>query len=153
MALSDEKMKAISREYGLREATPFQLSFFEKVIGQEDSSSRYQAFVDLAKEHLPPDVPAVYDALKRRDYQMKDETDINVYVDRVAARHWRKFEWMFSSLFAEYPRQLLKEIDLVVWGCGCGLELLALYDQLENAPFPMEVTQSCISALVRLVQL
>lgn len=129
MALSDEKMKKISNAYGLKEFTPFQLDFFEQVMDKDDSDSRYDAFVELSRGHLPSNISEVYDALKKRDYRMKDDNDINVYVDRVASRHLKKFDWMFSSLFAAYQRQLQKDIDIVIWGCGCGLELLALYDQ------------------------
>ncbi len=61
---------------------------------------------------------------------------MDVYVTRVAGRHLPKFQWLYTSLFQEYNQVFTKELDLVIWGCGCGLDLLAFYDCAQREKNP-----------------
>ena len=89
----------------------------------------YEAFVRICREGAPPDADKRYQYLRNNGYVARDESDIDVYVTRVAARHWPKFQWLYDRLFEKRPDVFQGELDLVVWGCGCGLDLLALHDR------------------------
>lgn len=112
---------------------------FQSVLRCEPASL-YEAFVQLAKKALPPatDVDARYQYLRspQGKFIARDEADVNVYTVRVAQRHIPKFKWLYKELFREYSEVFNKDIDLVVWGCGCGLDLLALYDQARSQKNP-----------------
>ncbi len=95
---------------------------------QEDVSL-YEAFLKTCCDNLPNDADARYDWLRRNGYVARDEADINVYVSRVASRHYPKFQWLYDNLFKNNGGLFQGELDLVIWGCGCGLDLLALYDR------------------------
>lgn len=96
---------------------------------QDGCESLYGEFVHLCREILPPDIDERYEWLKNNGYAVRDDADIAVYVHKVAARHQPKFQWLYDNLFQQYPNVFQGELDLVVWGCGCGLDLLALYDR------------------------
>ena len=102
---------------------------FLKALHGEDSL--YDAFVRLSEKALPTDADARYMYLRspQGKFIARDEADVDVYVVRVAKRHIPKFRWLYDGLFKAYPEVFGKDIDLVVWGCGCGLDLLALYDR------------------------
>lgn len=103
---------------------------FSKVIREAASADlSYKSFWELCSKLLPADAYPRYCALKKRDYIAKDEYDVNVYVKYVAARHRDKFSALYGALFKKYSKVLTDCVELVVWGCGCGLDLLALHDQ------------------------
>ena len=93
--------------------------------------SLYDTFVEICRGQTKNlnDIEIRYQNLRNNGYVVRDETDICVYVTKVAAKHSPKFKWLYDNLFREFPAVFQREIDLVVWGCGCGLDLLALYDQ------------------------
>ena len=106
--------------------------FFDKLVEalqSEDDKPLYDSFVQICYNQLPPDTDERYQWLRSNGYVARDEDDINVYVAKVAGRHAPKFRWLYDNLFTAYPSVFQGEIDLVVWGCGCGLDLLALYDR------------------------
>lgn len=96
----------------------------------------YDSFVQICYNQLPPDTDERYQWLRSNGYVARDEDDINVYVAKVARRHAPKFKWLYDNLFAQYQNVFQGEIDLVVWGCGCGLDLLALYDRAMQQNIP-----------------
>lgn len=106
----------------------FKDDFLKALHGE---SSLYDAFVRLSEKALPADADVRYQYLRspQGKFIARDEADVDVYVVRVAKRHIPKFRWLYDGLFKAYPEVFGKDIDLVVWGCGCGLDLLALYDR------------------------
>ena len=96
---------------------------------QDGCESLYGEFVRICHENLPCDADVRYQWLRNNGYVVRDDADIAVYVHKVAARHQPKFQWLYGNLFQQYPNVFQGELDLVVWGCGCGLDLLALYDR------------------------
>lgn len=105
-------------------------NFSSKLLaGIQKDESVYDAFFRICCEELPDDVDARYQWLKNKGYIARDEADISVYVAKVAAKHRAKFKWLYDHLFQEFANVFQGELDLVVWGCGCGLDLLALYDR------------------------
>jgi hypothetical protein len=106
------------------------------LLQTEDSRPLYETFFDICKGLLPPDADIRYQWLRENAYVVRDEDDINVYVAKVARRHAPKFKWLYDNLFAQYQNVFQGEIDLVVWGCGCGLDLLALYDRAMQQNIP-----------------
>lgn len=110
---------------------------FAKIVRESESSdSLYNAFVELCSKSLPADAYERYRSLKRRNYIANDEVDVNVYVKNVANKHRQKFNSLYSRLFEKYSNIFTDCVDLVVWGCGCGLDLLALYDQASKERNP-----------------
>lgn len=97
----------------------------------DGQTSLYNAFVDFSRRNLPVDADARYQYLRSSEgrFIARDEEDVNVYTVRVAGRHHEKFRWLYDALFSSYSQVFSKDVDLVVWGCGCGLDLLALYDR------------------------
>ena len=98
--------------------------FFDKLVEalqSEDDKPLYDSFVQICYNQLPPDTDERYQWLRSNGYVARDEDDINVYVAKVARRHAPKFKWLYDNLFAQYQNVFQGEIDLVVWGCGCGL--------------------------------
>ena len=89
----------------------------------------YDSFFGICGEDLPNDADERYQWLRNNGYVARDEAYINVYVAKVAARHKPKFRWLYDKLFEKFPNIFQGDVDLVVWGCGCGLDLLALYDR------------------------
>lgn len=53
-----------------------------------------------------------------------------------AARHWPRARWVQAKFFEDYGQMLVGPVDLVLWGCGCGLDLLAFYDQALQCEIP-----------------
>ena len=110
---------------------------FAKIVRESESSdSLYNAFVELCSKSLPADAYERYRNLKSRNYIANDEVDVNVYVKNVANKHRQKFNSLYSRLFEKYSNIFTDCVDLVVWGCGCGLDLLALYDQASKERNP-----------------
>lgn len=105
----------------------FQDRLFKAI--QDGCESLYGEFVRICHENLPCDADVRYQWLRNNGYVVRDDADIAVYVHKVAARHQPKFQWLYGNLFQQYPNVFQGELDLVVWGCGCGLDLLALYDR------------------------
>lgn len=103
---------------------------------RQGTNSLYSAFVERCCKSLPVDAEERYQWLRNNGYVVRDEDDICVYVSKVAQRHEPKFKWLYDNLFREYPAAFQNELDLVVWGCGCGLDLLALYDRAMNENNP-----------------
>lgn len=103
---------------------------FRKAL-HDGRASLYDSFLDIARKSLPADADARYQYLRSPNgrFVARDENDVNVYTVRVAARHSGKFKWLYDALFSEYRTVFSKDLDVVVWGCGCGLDLLALYDR------------------------
>jgi hypothetical protein len=133
----------LSRRIERKKKRSFKEDFHKIVLEATTSDSLYSAFVNMSRANLPPDVSVRYDALKRRGYIANDEPDIDVYVSRVAHKHAAKFAKIYGKLFETYRGAFTDCVDLVVWGCGCGLDLLALYDnamQKRNPSFWMAVT-------------
>ena len=95
----------------------------------QKGESVYESFFRICRECLPFDADTRYQWLKVNGYIARDEADIRVYVARVAAKHRARFKWLYDNLFVRFPYVFQNEVDLVVWGCGCGLDLLALYDR------------------------
>ena len=106
------------------------------LLAIQKDESVYDSFFRICREDLPNDADERYQWLRSNGYVARDEADINVYVAKVAYRHAPKFKWLYENLFRKYPHLFQNELDLVVWGCGCGLDLLALYDRAlkENNP-------------------
>lgn len=110
---------------------------FAKIVRESESSdSLYNAFVELCSKSLPDNAYERYLRLKSRNYIANDEIDVNVYVKNVANKHRPKFNILYSRLFEKYSNIFTDCVDLVVWGCGCGLDLLALYDQASKERNP-----------------
>ena len=95
----------------------------------QTGESLYDSFLRTCRENLPANVDDRYSWLRSNGFVARDEKDISVYVTKVATKHWPKFRWLYDNLFINYPKVFQGELDLVVWGCGCGLDLLALYDR------------------------
>ena len=89
----------------------------------------YEAFTKIANRRVPADSDVRYARLRSTGFVMRDDADIDVYTQRVAGRHCGKFQWLYTNLFQRYRAIFTSPIALVVWGCGCGLDLIALYDQ------------------------
>ena len=116
---------------------------FLKVVHGEPGSL-YEAFVQLSKKSLPLDADARYQYLRspQGKFIARDDADVDVYTVKVANRHVEKFKWLYDGLYNSYSDVFSKDIDVVVWGCGCGLDLLALYDRAcaqENPQLWMKV--------------
>lgn len=99
------------------------------LLAIQKDESVYDSFFRICREDLPNDADERYQWLRSNGYVARDEADIDVYVAKVAARHKPKFRWLYDKLFEKFSNIFQGEIDLVVWGCGCGLDLLALYDR------------------------
>ncbi len=110
---------------------------FIKVVNGEPQSL-YDAFVELSERRLPSDAYERYQYLRspQGKFVARDEADVDVYVTKVARRHLPKFKWLYKSLYQSYQEVFSKDIDLVVWGCGCGLDLLAFYDCAQEQKNP-----------------
>lgn len=120
----------------------FRERFHQAVLQAESSDSLYKAFVSLSIENLPRDTSGLYARLKSNGYIAKTELDVDVYVKHVASKHAGKFSTLYKKLFEKFSGTFSDCVDIVVWGCGCGLDLLALYDQAmkqENPNFWMVV--------------
>lgn len=106
--------------------TPFEEDFHRCLLSNEPL---YDAFLRMSAARLPRDAAARYARLRRTGFIMQDAADVDTYTHRVGRRHVPKFKWLYRSLFENYRRTFTSQIGLVVWGCGCGLDLIALYDQ------------------------
>lgn len=103
----------------------------------QDGQDVYKAFVSITRDNLPADADSRYARLRGAGkYVCQDEADVNVYVDKVASRHIPKFTWLYGKLFEKFNVDFSGEVDIVVWGCGCGLDLLALYDVAQKQKSP-----------------
>lgn len=107
----------------------FKERFHQAVLQAESSDSLYKAFVGLSMENLPRDTSELYSRLKNRGYIAETELDMDVYVKHVASKHAGKFSMLYKKLFEKFGGTFSDCVDIVVWGSGCGLDLLALYDQ------------------------
>lgn len=119
----------LSRQIKRKKTSSFKEAFHEMVLKATTSDSLYSEFVKMSSANLPPDASVRYETLKARNYIAEDGTDIDVYVSRVAHKHAAKFAKIYGKLFKTYSGAFTDCVDLVVWGCGCGLDLLALYDK------------------------
>lgn len=112
---------------------------FRKVV-QAEPDSLYDGFVGLCRKALHSlsgtDVNNRYQDLRNHKFIAQDERDVDVYVVKVAYKHIDKFKWLYRKLYERCWKDFSKDMDLVVWGCGCGLDLLALYDQAREQGNP-----------------
>ena len=108
------------------------MGFEEKFLKalSSDSESIYDSFVRISVDSLPKDVDDRYRYLYSDvgKFIARDEADVDVYVHRVARRHFPKFKWLYGNLFESQKEIFSKDLDIVIWGCGCGLDLLAFHD-------------------------
>lgn len=104
----------------------FKESFHKCLLSE---SSLYDGFVNMSERRLPYDAKVRYLRLRQSGFVMKDDSDIDAYTHFVARKHIPKFQWLYESLFRQYRSVFTAPIGLVIWGCGCGLDLIALYDQ------------------------
>lgn len=98
-----------------------------KCLLSEDSL--YDSFFEMSRHKLPMDHRERYERLRKEGFVVNDESDIDVYTYYVAKKHSPKFRWLYSRAFEKYATVFRSSISVVVWGCGCGLDLIALYDQ------------------------
>lgn len=91
--------------------------------------SLYDACMEMSSHRLPTNHHERYGRLRATGFVVRDKSDIDVYVHYVAKKHKAKFEWLYSHVFKRYATVFTSSISVVVWGCGCGLDLIALYDQ------------------------
>ncbi len=99
--------------------------------GRFDYTTFYNQVIMLAKEALPVDaeVKRRYDRLYGEGHFVcEDEDDVNVYIYKVANKHIGKFRALYKHLFESYHDLFSHQVDLIVWGCGCGLDLIAFYE-------------------------
>lgn len=83
----------------------------------------YQGYVDLCKE------------IAKRSHEA-GTYQYNMIAWKSACRHWPRARWVANRLFTDYRHVLVGDVDLVLWGCGAGLEMLALYDQALQCDVP-----------------
>ena len=97
---------------------------------RDDTQSIYDSFLQISTDLLPRDTDERYRYLRSDvgKFIARDEADVDVYVHRVARRHHPKFKWLYRNLFESQKEIFSKDLDVVIWGCGCGLDLLAFYD-------------------------
>ena len=108
------------------------MSFRDDVLKilRKGQGSLYGSIVALSRDRLPADAESRYMYLRSPEgrFIARDDADVDVYVSRVSSRHAPKFKWLYTNLFQTYPEVFSKDVDLVVWGCGCGLDLAAFYE-------------------------
>jgi hypothetical protein len=97
---------------------------------RDDTQSIYDSFVKISTDSLPKDADERYKYLYSDvgKFISRDESDVDVYVHKVARKHLPKFKWLYENLFKTQKEIFSKDLDIVIWGCGCGLDLLAFYD-------------------------
>jgi hypothetical protein len=97
---------------------------------RDDTQSLYASFVKISTDSLPKDADERYKYLRSDvgKFISRDESDVDVYVHKVARKHLPKFKWLYENLFKTQKEIFSKDLDIVIWGCGCGLDLLAFYD-------------------------
>ena len=99
--------------------------------GTFDYTTFYTNVIQLAQKALPDkdEVKRRYDRLRDEGHFIcEDETDVNVYISKVANKHIGKFRALYTHLFENYRDLFSHQVDLIVWGCGCGLDLIAFYE-------------------------
>ena len=92
----------------------FERKFHELCVERDDGESIYYGFTELCRDLLP-------------DRIVSDEDRLNLDAWVTCRRHARRTQLVFYNLFRQYRNILAGSIDLVVWGCGCGIDLVALY--------------------------
>lgn len=107
----------------------FENRFGEFIDRSSDCDSPYQFIQNQANSYSCPDRDIRYAWLKKNGYSARDMDDVNVYISKVATKHKEKFNWLFGELMKRRPDDFCGSVRLVCWGCGCGLELPALYEQ------------------------
>jgi len=93
--------------------------------------SPYDALVQAANDHAendPEKCKRRYERLKVNDYRVEDWEDAFAYVKHVAQIHKPRFKAWFEQSRSAYEHPF----SLVVWTCGCGLDLIALHDWLKE---------------------
>ena len=116
---------------GSTETKPFIDLWWKSYAQSKTELSPYDALVQAANSHAtrdPAECNRRYERLKVNDYRVEDWEDAFAYVKHVAQIHKPRFKaWFEQSRSAfEHP------FSLVVWTCGCGLELIALHDWLKE---------------------
>ncbi len=104
----------------------FQKKFYRYCVECDTEQSKYpmyHGFVSLCKEISGKDGGG---ATQR----------YNMRVWKDACSHWPRARWVCKRLFEDYGHILAGDIDLVLWGCGVGLDMLALYDQALQCDMP-----------------
>lgn len=99
--------------------------------GTFDYTTFYTNVIQLAQKALPneEEVKRRYERLRGEGHFVcEDENDVNVYISKVANKHIGKFRALYTHLFETYHDLFSHQVDLIVWGCGCGLDLIAFYE-------------------------
>lgn len=96
--------------------------------------SLYDTIVSLSQETTFGN----YADLKFNDYRCECENDIPTYIAHVAHKHKNNMREFIKQLFFTKKETAFFSdgIDIVLWGCGPGLELLALYDFIHQETSP-----------------
>jgi hypothetical protein len=116
---------------GSTETKPFIELWWKVYAHSKTGLSPYAALVQAANSHAekdPSECKKRYERLKANEYRVEDWEDALAYVKHVAHIHKPRFRaWFEQSRSAfEHP------FSLVVWTCGCGLDLIALHDWLKE---------------------
>lgn len=115
----------------------FKTRFYAVVQRQDDDFSRiYEDFVNLSKQNVREweafgkdnRKTERYEKLKAHGYIAEAEIDVDVYTEFVANKHYHRFKKLYGNFFEQYGSYLMGGVNLVAWGCGCGLDLLAFYE-------------------------
>ena len=106
--------------------TDFQKRFHEYCIECDAEQKKYSMFHGYVK--LCREIALSEDSAITRQYNMA------AWI--AACKHWPRAIWVARHLFKDYQHMLVGDIDLVLWGCGAGLELLAIYDQALQCDIP-----------------
>lgn len=74
----------------------------------------------------------IYARLRSGGFICQSPEDVYVYIERVADKHRDKFKAVYDRLIEAEYIGITRRVDLVVWGCGCGLDIAALCDALRS---------------------
>lgn len=74
----------------------------------------------------------IYARLRSGGFICQSPEDVYVYIERVADKHRDKFKAVYDRLITAEYIGITRRVDLVVWGCGCGLDIAALCDALRS---------------------
>jgi hypothetical protein len=114
------------------------MSLYEEQVMMQENIS-FKSYLSIAKKLVPPfsrDSP-LYQALGRGTAILKTDEQLNAYLAYYGQWHWEKFRMVLPSIKNTFK----DEFDLVDWGCGIGIGLFALRDQVgENHPNLRSIT-------------
>ncbi|HNX35462.1 MAG TPA: ATP-dependent helicase [Kiritimatiellia bacterium] len=116
---------------GSTETKPFIDRWWKAYSRPQTKMSPYDALVQAANLHAendPEKCKRRYERLKVNDYRVEDWEDALAYVKHVAQIHKPRFKAWFEQSRCAFDHPF----SLVVWTCGCGLDLVALHDWLKE---------------------